>query len=174
MRNASGYTSKKSRVNRNTNISSTKCVTRKFKEVSRFSRAKQRKGNVQKSVPHEQSCFLANQKKSVLYVQSCFLANQKKSVLYVQSCFLANQKKSVLHVQSCCCCFFFLLIRSIAAVFYRSRCFHSVFDITRFYIYIFFEETINITESFAFSPGQIYILSLLHNLPNKHAFKVAP
>ena len=150
---------KKNRVNRNTNISSTKCVTRKLKEVSRFSRAKQRKGNVQKSVLHEQSCFLAN---------------QKKSVLYVQSCFLANQKKSVLHVQSCCCCCFFLLIRSIAAVFYRSRCFHSVFDITRFYIYIFFEETINITESFAFSPGQIYILSLLHNLPNKHAFKVAP
>ena len=108
---------KKNRVNRNTNISSTKCVTRKLKEVSRFSRAKQRKGNVQKSVLHEQSCFLANQKKSVLYVQSCFLANQKKSVLYVQSCFLANQKKSVLHVQSCCCCCFFLLIRSIAAVF---------------------------------------------------------
>ena len=151
---------KKNRVNRNTNISSTKCVTRKLKEVSRFSRTKQRKGNVQKSVLHEQSCFLANQKKSVLYVQSCFLANQKKSVLHVQSC--------------CCCCFFFLLIRSIAAVFYRSRCFHSVFDITRFYIYIFFEETINITDSFAFSPGQIYILSLLHNLPNKHAFKVAP
>ena len=93
---------KKNRVNRNTNISSTKCVTRKLKEVSRFSRAKQRKGNVQKSVLHEQSCFLAN---------------QKKSVLYVQSCFLANQKKSVLHVQSCCCCCFFLLIRSIAAVF---------------------------------------------------------
>ena len=151
---------KKNRVNRNTNISSTKCVTRKLKEVSRFSRTKQRKGNVQKSVLHEQSCFLANQKKSVLYVQSCFLANQKKSVLHVQSC--------------CCCLFFFLLIRSIAAVFYRSRCFHSVLDITRFYIYIFFEETINITDSFAFSPGQIYILSLLHNLPNKHAFKVAP
>ena len=138
MRNASGYTkvkmsgSEKNRVNRNTNIYSTKRVTRKLKEVLRFSLAKQRKGTVQKSVLHEQSCFFA------------------------------NQEKSVLHVQSCCCCF--SLIRSIAAVFYRSCCFHPVFNITRFYIYIFFEETI--------SPGQIYILSLLHNLPNKHAFKL--
>ena len=55
--------------------------------------------------------------------------------------------------------FFFLLIRSTVAVFYRSRYFHPVFSITRFYI--FFEETINIKESFAFSPGQIYILGNL-------------
>ena len=46
---------------------------------------------------------------------------------------------------------FFLLIRSIVVVFYRSRCLHLVFSTTRFYI--FFEETINIKESFAFSPS---------------------
>ena len=51
--------------------------------------------------------------------------------------------------------FFFLLIRSIVVVFYRSRCLHPVFSSTRFYIFI--EETIN-KESFAFSPGLIYIL----------------
>ena len=56
-----------------------------------------------------------------------------------------NVQKNVLHVQSR-----FLLIRSIV-VFYRSRCLQPVFSITRFYI--FFEEFINIKESFAFSPG---------------------
>ena len=49
-------------VNKNTyNSSSIKRVTRKFLEVSRFSRAKQRQRNVQKSVLHVQSCFFANQ-----------------------------------------------------------------------------------------------------------------
>ena len=48
---------KKNRVNRNTNISSIKSVTRKLKEISRFVYAKQRQGNVQKSVLHVQSCF---------------------------------------------------------------------------------------------------------------------
>ena len=33
---------------------------KRVKEVSRFSRAKQRQGNVQKSVLHVQSCFFAN------------------------------------------------------------------------------------------------------------------
>ena len=65
-------------MNRNMNISSIERVNRKLKEVSRFSRAKQRQGNVQ---------------------------------------------KSVLHVLSWV---FFLLIRSIVVVFYRSRCFHPV------------------------------------------------
>ena len=41
-------------------ISSIKRVTRKFLEVSRCSRAKQRQRNVQKSVLHVQSCFFAN------------------------------------------------------------------------------------------------------------------
>ena len=49
-------------VNKNTyNSSSIKRVTRKFLEVSRFSRAKQRQRNVQKNVLHVQSCFFANQ-----------------------------------------------------------------------------------------------------------------
>ena len=37
-----------------------KRVNRKLKEVSRFSRAKQRQGNVQESVLQVQSCFFAN------------------------------------------------------------------------------------------------------------------
>ena len=65
MRNASGYQNEnerhwKHRVNRNINISSIKRVNKKLKEVSHFSRAKQRQGNVQKSVLHEQSCFFVN------------------------------------------------------------------------------------------------------------------
>ena len=117
--------------------------------------------------------FLLIRKKVCYTCKVVFLLIRKKVCYTCKVVFLLIRKKV------CCTCkvvvvVFFLLIRSIAAVFYRSRCFHSVFDITRFYIYIFFEETINITESFAFSPGQIYILSLLHNLPNKHAFKVAP
>ena len=65
MRNTGGYQDEnerqwKNNVNRNTNISSKKRVNRKLKEVSHFSRAKQRQGNVQKSVLHVQSCFFAN------------------------------------------------------------------------------------------------------------------
>ena len=62
MRNTSGYQDENERqlknsVNRNTNISSKKRVNRKLKEVSHFSRAKQRQGNVQKSMLHVQSFF---------------------------------------------------------------------------------------------------------------------
>ena len=47
------------KVNGNTyDISSIKRVTKKFLEVSRCSRAKQRQRNVQKCVLHVQSCFL--------------------------------------------------------------------------------------------------------------------
>ena len=49
------------RVNKNTSdIPSIKRVTREFLEVSRNSRAKQRKEMNQKSVLHVQSCFFAN------------------------------------------------------------------------------------------------------------------
>ena len=49
------------KVNKNTyDISSIKRVTRKFLEVSRYSRAKQRQRNGQKSVLHVESCFFAN------------------------------------------------------------------------------------------------------------------
>ena len=67
MRNASGHQCKvkmggsEKKVNENTyNISSPKRVTKKFREVSCCSRAKQRQRNVQKSVLHVQSCFFAN------------------------------------------------------------------------------------------------------------------
>ena len=64
MRNASGHQCKEKmsgsekKVSENTyDISSIK----KFLEVSRRSRAKQRQRNVQKSMLHVQSCFFANQ-----------------------------------------------------------------------------------------------------------------
>ena len=58
-------------------------------------------------------------------------------------------------MQSC----FLLLIRSIVVVvFYRSRCFHL--GITWLYIYIF-RKLSDIKESFAFSPGLIYILIIV-------------
>ena len=54
----------KKKVNENTyDISSKKRVTKKFLEVSHWSRAKQRQRNVQKkcaALLHEQSCFFAN------------------------------------------------------------------------------------------------------------------
>ena len=51
----------KKKVNKNTyDISVIKCVTRKFLEVLRCSRAKQWQRNVQKSVLHVQSFFFAN------------------------------------------------------------------------------------------------------------------
>ena len=50
----------KKKVNKNTfDISSIKRATRKFLEVSRCSRAKQRQRNEQKSVLHMQSRFFA-------------------------------------------------------------------------------------------------------------------
>ena len=49
------------KVNRNTyNISCIKRLTRKFQEVSRYSRAEQRKEMYIKSVLRVQSCFFAN------------------------------------------------------------------------------------------------------------------
>ena len=67
MRNASGHQCKvkmsgsEKKVNENTyDISSIKRVTKKFLEVSRFSRAKQRKEMYKKSVLHVLSCFFAN------------------------------------------------------------------------------------------------------------------
>ena len=91
-----------------------------------------------------------------------FLLIRNKSVLHVQSFFLQIRKKV------CCTCkVVFLPIRSNVVVFYlyRCRCFHPVFSVTRFYIFI--EETINIKESFAFSPGKIYILRVNHSAHEK-------
>ena len=62
------------RVNRSPNISSIKRVNRKLKEVSRFSRAKQGRGNVQKCAARVQ-LFLANEKKKCAARFKLFLAN---------------------------------------------------------------------------------------------------
>ena len=108
MGNASGHQCKvkmsgsEKKVNENTyDISSIKRVTKKFLEVSRCSRVKQRQRNV--------------------------------------------QKKCAAHAK-----LLFLLMRPIV-VFHRSPALPSPLSITRFYI--LFEQTINIIESFAFSPG---------------------
>ena len=66
---------KKNRVNRNTNVSSIKHVNRRLKDVLRFSRAKQRKGNVQKSVLHVKSCFLLIRQKKCAARAKLFFAN---------------------------------------------------------------------------------------------------
>ena len=90
------------KVNKKTyDISSIKRVTKKFLEVSRCSRAKQRQRNVQKKCAARAKLF-------------------------------------------------FFLIRPIV-VLHRSPELPSPLSITRFYI--FFEQTIHIIESFAFSPG---------------------
>ena len=67
MRNGSGHQCKvkmsgnEKEVKKKTcDISSIKRVAKKFLEVSRCGRAKQRQRNVQKSVLHVQSCFFAN------------------------------------------------------------------------------------------------------------------
>ena len=57
---------------------------------------------------------------------------------------------SIKTVVCCTCKVAFLLIRPIV-VFHRSPALPSPLSITRFYI--LFEQTINIIESFAFSPG---------------------
>ena len=105
MRNASGHQCKVKMSGSEKKVNETtydiKRVAKKFLEVSRCNRAKQRQRNVQKSLLHVQSCF-------------------------------------------------FLLIRPIV-VFHRSPALPSPLSITRFYI--LFEQTINIIESFAFSPG---------------------
>ena len=65
--------------------------------------------------------------------------------------------KNKMYKKLCCKCEVpFLLIRAIAA-FHRSPALPSPLSITR--LYILFEQTINIIESFAFSPGEIYILA---------------
>ena len=78
--------------------------------------------------------------------------SSKKTFLEVSRCSRAKQRQR--NVQKCAACvkllFFFLLIRPIV-VFDRSPALPSLLSITRFYI--LFEQTINIIESFAFTPG---------------------
>ena len=70
------------------------------------------------------------------------MANQMR--LEVILCKNKMYKKIVLHVRSA-----FLLIRP-AVAFHRSPALPSPLSITR--LYILFEQTVNIIESFAFSP----------------------
>ena len=80
-----------------------------------------------------------------------------KKFLEVSRCSHARQRQR--NVQKKCAArakLPFLLIGSIV-VFHRFPALPSPLSITRFYI--LFEQTINIIESFAFSPGLIYILS---------------
>ena len=55
-------------------ISSVKRVTRKFLEVSRCSRAKQLQRNVQKSVLHMESCFLARDRDLLFFFFTVLVA----------------------------------------------------------------------------------------------------
>ena len=56
-----------------------------------------------------------------------------------------------MHKKVCCTCKVAILLIRPIVVFHRSPALPSPLSITRFYI--LFEQTINIIESFAFSPG---------------------
>ena len=74
-----------------------------------------------------------------------------KTFLEVSRCSRAKQLQRNVQKKVCCTCkVAFLLIRPIV-VFHRSPALPSPLSITLFYI--LFEQTINIIESFAFSPG---------------------
>ena len=74
-----------------------------------------------------------------------------KKFLEVSRCGRAKQRQRKCTKKVCCTCrVAFLLIRPIV-VFHRSPSLPSPLSITRFYI--LFEQTVNIIESFAFSPG---------------------
>ena len=76
-----------------------------------------------------------------------------KKFQQVSRCSRAKQVQR--NVQMCCACkVAFSLIRPIV-VFHRSPALPSPLSITRFYI--LFEQTLNIIESYALSPGNVYI-----------------
>ena len=70
-------------MNKNTyNISSIKCVTRKFLEVSCCSHAKQWQRNIEKSVLHVKSCFFAYQTYCCFLTILIAFATQHYTILY--------------------------------------------------------------------------------------------
>ena len=73
-----------------------------------------------------------------------------KKLLEVSRCSRAKQRQRNVQKKCAARAKLFLLIRPIV-VFHRSPALPSPLSITRFYI--LFEQTINIIESFAFSPG---------------------
>ena len=99
--------------------------------------AKVKMSGSEKKLVNENTYDIKLVTKKFLEVSCCSSAKQRQR----------NVQKSLLHVQTC---FFFWLIGPIV-VFYRSPALPSPLSITRFYI--FFEETINTINGFAFSPG---------------------
>ena len=79
-----------------------------------------------------------------------FIKRVTKTSLEVSRCRRAKQRQRNVQKKCCTCKVAFLLIRPIV-VFHRSPALPSPLSITRFYI--FFEQTINIIESFACSTG---------------------
>ena len=83
---------------------------------------------------------------------TCEISSKKrvtKKFLEVSSCSCAKlrlRKKKV-----CCTCKVPFLLISPIVVFHRSPASPSLPSITRFYV--FFEQNLNVVESFAFSPG---------------------
>ena len=73
-----------------------------------------------------------------------------KKFLEVRVVVVQNNGKDMYKKGCCTCKIVFLLIRPIV-VFHRSPALPSPLSTTRFYI--LFEQTINVIESFAFSPG---------------------
>ena len=100
---------------------------------------------LQREVNNNGDQFLWKKNMKIVY-ESCFFANKKQKCAARAKFFLLIRKKVCSTCKVC-----FLLIRSIVVVFYRFRCFHPVFNIIR--LYIFFEETMSIKESLAFSRG---------------------
>ena len=79
-----------------------------------------------------------------------FIKRVTKTFLEVSRSRRAKQRQRNVQKKCCTCKVAFLLIRPIV-VFHRSPALPSPLSITRFYI--FFEQTINIIESFACSTG---------------------
>ena len=134
------------KVNENTyDIFPQKCVTKTFLEVSRCSRAKQRQRNVQKSVLHVQSCccFFANNYRLTDFF-SCFcwgclkvvfMQSRETQITMVKWTNAGGQTKRANERSFVYCPPAWRRWRNVKTT------------------YILFEPTINIIESFAFSPG---------------------
>ena len=80
-----------------------------------------------------------------------FIKRVTKTFLKVSRCRRAKQRQRNVQKKCCTCKVAFLLIRPIVVFHRLLRCLPSPLSITRFYI--FFEQTINIIESFACSTG---------------------
>ena len=82
------------------------------------------------------------------------ISSIKRVTLKFHVVVMQNNGKEMYKKGWCTCKVAFLLIRHIVFVFHRSPALPSPLSITRVYIY-FFEQTMSIIESFAFSPGRL-------------------